>query len=250
MNADRGRSLATLVGVSLLPAAGRGEAQTVVEREPWRPPALQPDETCDVYTGWVGGNDPTKLVEMRICQDGALIRGEAQYSGENSGWSLRCLEGAWSDGGEGLVLHELTILDQKPSPGLHVCTVDRYVFAKSQDASVLTGPFDSAACGDRGWLSLRLTGTVHRTLELRHAQPPSATQPTAASRRACSCRVAGNGLGVTPPPACLAFFTLFALLARTRRSWPGGQSHGDGRRGARKTSGRIVGVRNKIGITT
>jgi hypothetical protein len=217
--------LAAVLVLCALFAARAAAAQTVQEREPWRPPALQPSATCDVYTGMGSGNDKTQLVEMRICDDGGgHLSGQAQYSGESSGWSVRSLEGAWNDAGDALVLRELAIVDQRPSPGWRFCTIDRYDLARVPGTTSLAGTYDSAACHDHARLSFDLTATVRVDGgDARPYKPPipaSAVPPLPSERRAkraCSCSHPGAPAGGAWMHTPLLFLGWWRRRTRSRQ---------------------------------
>jgi hypothetical protein len=218
--------VALLASQTALFVTSHAAAQTVLEREPWRPPPLEATTKCDVYTGTGSGNDPSQLVELRVCDNGTgAVSGQAQYSGRSAGWSLRTFTGAWSTDKSTLVLHEDAIIDQRPSPHWHFCTVDRYDLARNGDA--LAGTYDSAACHDHAELSLVKTATIvidagsganaEEPLVVSSAPPPPASSvasppPAQPAKSSCKCDTPGSARHGSP----WAVLVLLAL-ARTLR---------------------------------
>jgi hypothetical protein len=205
-------SLAALVLTS-------ASANAETDRETWRPPALEPTGSCDVYAGTSNGNDPTNIVELLVCTNGAAVTGKAQYSGKLSGWNRRAFSGAWSEDGRALELHESAIIEQKPNAGWRFCTIDRYVLVKQADPKMLVGTYDSAACQDHARLSLTRTGSAvpaaHDEPEPPRPAVPPAPSPAPAARRSCSCRHAGAAeSGATG--AVRATIALCACVLRAR----------------------------------
>src|SRR5450432_182290 len=100
-------ALATL---ALATTAAPAAPQVISEREPWRPPPLEATAVCDVWTGTGhAGNDPSQLVEMRLCGRADHVTGLVQYSALHAGWSARSLEGDWTEGRQRFTGHELAI---------------------------------------------------------------------------------------------------------------------------------------------
>jgi hypothetical protein len=200
-----------LLAVALVaPASARA-----TEPESWRPPPLEATDTCDVYTGKASGNDPTILLELKVCAGPAGVKGQTQYSGMSSGWSKREFTGAWS--GLVLELHESAVVEQKPSPGWRFCTIDRYALTLDPATNQLSGTYDSAACDDHARVTLKLTARAPKSAERPDALPPSPAPPPApapSSRRACSCGSAGDHFGMHP--LLLGSFLLVARLVRRR----------------------------------
>jgi hypothetical protein len=232
------RAVAVVAFVAFVLAGAGASAQIINDREPWRPPALEASPSCDVFSGSGHGNDPTLLVEMRLCKEeregATAVTGRAQYSGLQSGWSVRTLAGSCTDDCSAIDVHEDAIIEQKPNPGWRFCTVDRYRLTRDKATSALVGSYDSAACRDHGELTMKLTGRVDAPRnkandgDRREARlVPSAVPPTLPGRKspdgksACGCRMAGApgwgawGEAVAAPSALAA---IAAWVRRRRRA--------------------------------
>ena len=78
-----------------------------------------------------------------------------------SGWSVRSVEGSWSEEGKKLRLRDLEMLESKPNEGWYFCMIDAYrlerVEGKEGD---LEGEYVSEECMDRARLRLKYEGRV------------------------------------------------------------------------------------------
>jgi hypothetical protein len=207
-------SCVALFGLALVaPASAHAD-----EPESWRPPALEANDACDVYTGKASGNDPTMFVELRVCTDAKGVTGQAQYSGKSSGWSKREFTGAWS--GRVLEARESAVVDQKPNPGWRFCTIDRYALTLDPETKELSGTYDSAACRDHARVTLTLTARGPKHSERPETPLPAPAPPPApevARRRACSCRSAGDH--DTAYPVVLGGLLLITARLVRRSRW-------------------------------
>lgn len=211
-----------LVWAAVLLGSARSEAQITQDRDPRRPPALEPTVSCDVWRGTSAGNDPTQEVEMRLCETSAgslEVRGEIQYSSLNSGWTRRSFVGARTPDRAHLTLRELVMLDDRPNPNWRFCLVDRYDLTPV-GADAMTGEYVSRACSDHGRMSMRLfarstSPDVTPPPQLpSHSPQPNA--PTPRRRFGCACRPYDNR-DASPLRALWALGVLFAWR-RARRA--------------------------------
>lgn len=148
--------LVTLFG-AFAASAGLAHAQSFAHQRN-RPPVLAPQPGCRTWRGTSSGNDPSTLIQIRLCpapgrQDG-FFTGELVWSSDNSGWNRRQVSGTQSHDGLRLTLRDDRILEERPNPTWRFCTVDRYDLVVASDGSV-SGSYDSAACTDHGVLNLQ-----------------------------------------------------------------------------------------------
>lgn len=173
MSLPRGSlSSSTLAALCALLTTSEALAQIVQDRDPRRPPALEPTELCEVWRGTNSGNDPSQEVELRLCVDSPgspTVRGESQYSSLNSGWTRRAFTGTRSADGRSLTLRENRMLEDRPNPGWRFCLIDEYNLTLVEPDRI-TGGYFSQACDDRGRMTLRLHARVT-------GAPDAAAQP-------------------------------------------------------------------------
>ena len=209
-------ALALAVVSSLAP--GAAFAQTIQEQAA-RPPPLPPEPGCDLWRGVVSGNDPSVLVELRLCSAGERVQGVLQWSSTLSGWNRRSLEGSWDAGHARLTMRDLAILEERPQPGWRFCSVDHYDLAQSTPGT-LGGTYDSAACSDHATMSLQLISTnAPGPTDL----PPATTTPApppvppAAPPAGCAARCGAAGPHAAGGGATAWVFVVAGLARRRRR---------------------------------
>ena len=155
-----------------------------------RPEPLEDVAGCERWTGRAHGNDPTVLLDVRLCPEGAELAGEVQWSSLRSGWNLRKVRGSWSADGRTLTLRDVSIIEDKPKPGWKFCTIDRYQLEREAQDS-LHGSYHSKACRDQAKVSLTRQAT---------APASSATAPpTAAPAGTAPAPTAGGSEPAAPP---------------------------------------------------
>src|SRR5438874_2562290 len=65
-------------------------------------PTLSARPGCSLWNGTIKGNDPNAGIELELCPiapDGARIAGRVQFKSTRSGWSVREVEGTFSEEG-------------------------------------------------------------------------------------------------------------------------------------------------------
>jgi hypothetical protein len=143
-----------------------------------RPPPLAHLPGCDLWVGTSSGNDPTNLVELRLCGD----EGSIQSSSLNSGYSVRAVAGAWD--GAHLVLRDVKFEVDHPADGWMFCLCESYDLTRNGDH--LDGTYDSAACNDHATMAL-----VHQdgpaTPPILSRPPPPVTPAFEPPGHACGC---------------------------------------------------------------
>jgi hypothetical protein len=118
-----------------------------------RPPPLESQTGCTLWHGILSGNDPTVLVEARIC-DGTQgnLTGVVQWSSLRSGYNVREVAGTRSVGGH-LVMRDVRFLEYHPIGGWRFCLIDQYVLDQ-QRPDRLVGNYESSACNDNAKVEL------------------------------------------------------------------------------------------------
>lgn len=142
------------------PGAVRGELTPPRRAPPPRvqPPRVQPPTPAPPCTLWVGtirGNDPHVIATLRLCEDGARVTGELQWTSASSGTNVRAVEGAWSADHGRLVMRDTHLVRQSPVPGWRFCLVTRYDLALASTGH-LAGFYDAPACEDHARVELHL----------------------------------------------------------------------------------------------
>lgn len=141
-----------------------------------RPPPLARLPGCELWSGTSDGNDPTQLIEFRLCGAG----GSMQSSSLNSGYSVRAIDGRWD--GDTLVLRDTGFEVNKPGDGWRFCLVDEYRLTRVGDR--LEGTYDSAACDDHARIWLIRQADVPAAVV---ARPPPPVTPPFEPPRTCGC---------------------------------------------------------------
>jgi hypothetical protein len=116
-------------------------------RSPDRPPPLKEQRGCEVWYGTFSGNDPTVLVEARLCNDSqGAVGGVVQWSSLRSGYNIREVSGMRDAAGR-LMLHDTQFMVNRPMNGWQFCLIDSYVLAP-QGGGEIIGSYESVACND------------------------------------------------------------------------------------------------------
>ncbi len=131
-----------------------------------RPVPLAEEEGCELWVGNASGNDPSVLVELRICPDGDGVVGDLQWSSERSGWNRRQVRGEWETS-DRLRFRDVRLVENRPRPRWRFCLIDHYVLRRN-GPDRLVGSYHSQACADRAELNLRRRSDVERG-----ASPPA-----------------------------------------------------------------------------
>lgn len=218
-----------IVGASAIVPARSAHAQAVTD-DPRRPPPLQAPPNCQLYRGSARGNDPTQLVELVLCLDGASVRGTFQTSSLNSGWSKRSFDGSVVEPGARLALRETAFLERRSNPGWRFCLIDRYDL-RFTTRTHIESDYHSTACNDDGHISVDLVGELDAgtpdsgaLVEPPREQPrvvitPPDLQSVHTRRRGIlerlSCSVAPGGARRGSAHAC-AVFSAVALISMGR----------------------------------
>lgn len=147
-----------LVALALWAVASRANAQAVAD-DPRRPPPLSAPPECELYRGSARGNDPTQLVELVLCVDGANVHGTFQTSSLNSGWSKRSFVGNVIEPRARLALRETAFVSQRSNPGWRFCLIDRYDLRWTNERHI-ESDYHSTACDDDGHISVDLVAAI------------------------------------------------------------------------------------------
>jgi hypothetical protein len=129
---------------------------TLAAREKGRPPALQGQPGCELWRGTFSGNDPSVLVEARLCTDNqSQVTGVMQWSSLRSGYNVREVVGASNSEGR-VVLHDTGFREYHPRFWWRFCLIDQYVL-DHDGSNHLVGTYQSDACNDRASVNLYLS---------------------------------------------------------------------------------------------
>jgi hypothetical protein len=143
------------VGPSLLTAEPPVSQSTIASHEVGRPPALQPQSGCELWRGTFSGNDPSVLVEARLCTDNqGEVTGVVQWSSLRSGYNIREVAGTREPDGR-LVLHDVQFRESHSRFWWRFCLIDQYVLEQDTH-NHLIGTYQSHACNDRADINLYL----------------------------------------------------------------------------------------------
>jgi len=179
-----------------------------------RPPLLPERAGCELWLGEAHGNDPGVRINLRLCpREGGALTGELQWSGQESGWNVRAVEGTRT--GDQIGLRDVRIVEERPEPGWRFCTIERYEL-RAVGSDRLSGRYVSTSCNDQATLELRRVegptgGDPTRTSETRNeAETPLAIEaPTVeppvpgATEQSSGC---GCQVGTPASPSAMSFF--------------------------------------------
>jgi hypothetical protein len=148
--------------VETIPAVTPSAKQTPIRqlplpvREEGRPPALQEQRGCELWNGTFSGNDPSVLVEARLCTDNqSQVTGVVQWSSLRSGYNVREVVGASNSDGR-VVLHDTGFREYHPLFWWRFCLIDQYVL-DHDGSNHLVGTYQSDACNDQASVNLYLS---------------------------------------------------------------------------------------------
>jgi len=123
-----------------------------------RPPPLQAAAGCELWRGTFSGNDPSVMVEARLCSDQqGHVSGLVQWSSLRSGYNLREIEGLRASDGN-FSLYDKSFREYHPRFGWRFCLIDRYSLTR-EGAERLVGSYVSHACQDDAQVDLNRVGT-------------------------------------------------------------------------------------------
>lgn len=205
-----------LLVLALLAAPPLGLAQGLVQDHGIRrPPPLQPQDDCTLWTGYIPGNDPTAEATVQLCTRDRAVEGVFLWSSLQAGWSRRRFEGAWDARGAVLSLRDTAMIERHPATGWTLCTADRYTL-RPEGTDRLVGDYASAECHDRGTLTLVRQGAAQATQRAGESlEPGEATRaqttpprPRTGLRRRWSC-----GVGPSRGAACAPAGGVLAMMA-------------------------------------
>jgi hypothetical protein len=118
-----------------------------------RPPPIQAQNGCELWRGTFSGNDPSVLVEVRLCTDTqGRVTGIVQWSSLKSGFNEREVTGIRDATGD-LQLHDLRFLQYRPKFLWRFCLIERYSL-NSDGPDHLVGSYESQACKDNAQIDL------------------------------------------------------------------------------------------------
>ncbi len=118
-----------------------------------RPPPVQAQSGCDLWRGTFSGNDPSVLVEARLCTDRqGRVTGVVQWSSLVSGFNEREVVGIRDAAGD-FELHDLSFRQDHPKFLWKFCLIDRYTL-NSDGPDHLVGSYESQACSDNAQVDL------------------------------------------------------------------------------------------------
>jgi hypothetical protein len=118
-----------------------------------RPPPIQAQNGCELWRGTFSGNDPSVLVEVRLCTDSqGRVTGIVQWSSLKSGFNEREVAGIRDATGD-LELHDLSFLQYHPKFLWKFCLIERYTL-DSDGPDHLVGSYESQACSDNAQIDL------------------------------------------------------------------------------------------------
>ena len=119
-----------------------------------RPPPVQAQNGCELWRGTFSGNDPSVLVEARLCTDTqGRVTGVVQWSSLKSGFNEREVAGI-RDAARDIELHDLSFLQYHPKFLWKFCLIDRYTL-DTDGPDHLVGSYESQACSDNAQMNLR-----------------------------------------------------------------------------------------------
>ncbi len=190
-----------------------------------RPPLLPERAGCELWLGEAHGNDPGVRINLRLCpREGDALTGELQWSGQESGWNVRAVEGTRT--GDQIRLRDVRIVEERPEPGWRFCTIERYEL-RAVGSDRLSGRYVSTSCNDQATLELRRVegrtgGDPTRTSETpngaetpRGIEAPTVEPPVSGATEqssGCGCQV-----GTPTSPVTMALLVLGVALWRRFR---------------------------------
>jgi hypothetical protein len=145
------RLAAVALAAAALSAVGCGGGMSGMPKAP----PLVSHPGCSLWSGTISGNDPEAHIELEICplEPGSReVMGRVQFTSERSGWSVREVEGAFTDDGL-LELHEWQFDVYAPEFGWMFCLIDDYELRRSGPRKMV-GSYESKACDDRAKVKL------------------------------------------------------------------------------------------------
>ncbi len=123
-----------------------------------RPPPLQAEAGCELWRGKFSGNDPSVMVEARLCSDQrGRVTGVVQWSSLKSGYNLREVEGLRAPNGD-VSLYDVRFREYHPKFSWTFCLIDRYTLAREGEER-LVGSYVSQSCHDNAQVDLTRVGT-------------------------------------------------------------------------------------------
>lgn len=110
---------------------------------------------CAAYSGKVNGNDSLMDVKLVLCPTPNGLGGWIRYMSQESGWSIRQVEGQATN--DTVVLRDIRFLENHPTSNWRLCLVDRYSLRQSEEGKAV-GEYVSSACNDSATMVVRRTG--------------------------------------------------------------------------------------------
>ncbi len=217
--------LSVALALVAVPSAGwpQGTVQVRGER---RPAPLQPEAGCDLWTGFIPGNDPTAEATVQLCTRDHAVAGIFLWSSLQAGWARRRFEGTWNPARTRLTLRDTDMLDNHPARGWTLCRADLYALRPTAPGR-LEGEYFSRDCRDHGTLTLVLQGPVPPAASPEDSGTPTpndrprAALPRPSERGSMALRcTAGHG----PTPAGPWGPTLWTIAAMV--GWGMGRRRG------------------------
>jgi hypothetical protein len=122
-----------------------------------RPPALPAQKGCELWRGTFSGNDPSVLVEARLCTDQeGHVSGLVQWSSLRSGYNVREVVGIRDTKGD-FSLYDQGFREYRPKGQWVFCLIDRYTLTRDTPDK-LTGRYSSRLCSDDAQVELHRVG--------------------------------------------------------------------------------------------
>ena len=122
-----------------------------------RPPALAAQNGCELWHGTFSGNDPSVLVEARLCADQeGHVSGLVQWSSLRSGYNVREVVGIRDAKGD-FSLYDQRFREYRPKEQWVFCLIDRYTLTRDTPDH-LSGTYSSRLCNDDAQVELRRIG--------------------------------------------------------------------------------------------
>jgi hypothetical protein len=128
---------------------------TFAAQEVGRPSPLTAQPGCQLWRGTFSGNDPSVLVEARLCTDSqGEVTGVVQWSSLRSGYNVREVTGTSEPAGR-VILHDTGFREYHPRFLWRFCLIDRY-FLDHVGSNHLVGSYQSDTCNDHASVDLYL----------------------------------------------------------------------------------------------